>query len=234
MLLNQYIPSKSVLFFRRLKFYIFGEKFYKKLDYDWHKYSNRFDIINKIIKYKNYNSYLEIGCQSDVNFEKILAPNKIGVDPMDGGTHRMTSDDFFKDNQKRFDIIFIDGLHEYRQVLRDIKNSIKYLNEDGVILIHDCLPSKIWHQTIPQTHSSWNGDVWKAIVECRTFENIDTYTCIADHGLGVIFNRKNKNRLNLKLKNFKELKFKDYFKRHKEFMNTISESDLFNLIENKI
>ena len=118
-----------VLLFRRLKFYILGEKFYKKFDYDWHKYSHRFDIINNIIKYKKYNSYLEIGCQADVSFKKILAPDKIGVDPMDGGTHRMTSDDFFKTNQKTFDIIFIDGLHEYSQVLRDIKNSIKFLNE---------------------------------------------------------------------------------------------------------
>ena len=101
------------MLFRRLKFYILGEKFYKKFDYDWHKYSHRFDIINNIIKYKKYNSYLEIGCQADVSFKKILAADKIGVDPMDGGTHRMTSDNFFKTNQKTFDIIFIDGLHEY-------------------------------------------------------------------------------------------------------------------------
>ena len=171
MSLNQYIPSRLVLFFRRLKFYILGEKFYKKFDYDWHKYSHRFDIINNIIKYKKYNSYLEIGCQADVSFKKILAADKIGVDPMDGGTHRMTSDNFFKTNQKTFDIIFIDGLHEYSQVLRDIKNSINFLNKDGIILVHDCLPAKIWHQTMPQTHSSWNGDVWKAIVECRTLKN---------------------------------------------------------------
>ncbi len=215
-------------------FYLLGEKFYKKLNYDWHQYQNRFDIINKIIKIKSYKKYLEIGCQSDVNFSRIQIDQRIGVDPYDGGTHRMTSDDFFKENKERFDIIFIDGLHEYEQVLRDIKNSVKFLNDNGIIIVHDCLPSKIWHQTIPQTHSSWNGDVWKAIVECRTLENLDTYTCIADHGLGIILNRNNRNRLKLEIKNFKELKFKDYYENHKEFMNTISETDLFNLIENKI
>ena len=232
--LNQYIPSRLTILFRRIIFYLTGEKFYKKLNYDWHQYQNRFEIINKIIKKKKYKTYLEIGCQADVNFSKIQIDKRIGVDPHDGGTHRMTSDVFFQNNNDSFDIIFIDGLHEYDQVLRDIKNSVKFLNKDGIIVVHDCLPSKIWHQTIPQTHSSWNGDVWKAIVECRTFDYLDTYTCIADHGLGIIFNRKNKNRLDLELKNFKELKFRDYYENHKKFMNTISENELFNLIENKI
>jgi len=218
------------LFFRRLKFYILGEKFYKKFDYDWHKYSHRFDIINNIIKYKKYNSYLEIGCQADVSFKKILAADKIGVDPMDGGTHRMTSDNFFKTNQKTFDIIFIDGLHEYSQVLRDIKNSINFLNKDGIILVHDCLPAKIWHQTMPQTHSSWNGDVWKAIVECRTLENIDTYTCLADEGIGVIKVQKNNNLLNLNLSNFKNLKYKEYYTNRESLMNIISVEKLINQI----
>lgn len=216
---------------RRLKFYISGEKYYKKLNYDWHKYSHRFDIINNIIKKNKYNSYLEIGCQADVSFKKILAPYKIGVDPMDGGTHRMTSDDFFKDNKKNFDIIFIDGLHEYSQVLRDIKNSIRFLNKKGVILIHDCLPAKIWHQTIPQTHSSWNGDVWKAIVKCRTLKDIETYTCVADQGLGVVLKKKNKYPLEDNIRDFKNLTFKDYYNNHKRFMNLIDENELYDLIK---
>ena len=35
-------------------------------------------------------------------------------------------------------------------------------------------------------YGHWNGDVWKAIVESRTYEDVDTYTCVADHGLGII------------------------------------------------
>ena len=227
--LNQYIPSRLTILFRRIIFYLTGEKFYKKLNYDWHQYQNRFEIINKIIKKKKYKTYLEIGCQADVNFSKIQIDKRIGVDPHDGGTHRMTSDVFFQNNNDSFDIIFIDGLHEYDQVLRDIKNSVKFLNKDGIIVVHDCLPSKIWHQTIPQTHSSWNGDVWKAIVECRTFDYLDTYTCIADHGLGIIFNRKNKNRLDLELKNFKELKFRDYYENYQSYMNVINHNEILNL-----
>ena len=162
---NDALPGKFTLYLRRLYYFFTNERFSKKFDYDWHKKSSRFDIINKIIKKKKFESYLEIGCQSDVNFSKIIIKNKIGVDPQSGGTHRMTSDDFFKQNKSTFDLIFIDGLHVYEQVLKDIENSLKVLNDNGVILIHDCLPAKIWHQTIPQTHSSWNGDVWKSIVK---------------------------------------------------------------------
>ena len=230
--LNQKFPSKIQLAIRRLYYYFFGERFYKSFNYNWHKYSKRFEIINRIIEIKNYEKYLEIGCQTNENFTKINIKNIIGVDPNDGGTHRMTSDQFFFDNQDNFDLIFIDGLHEYKQVRKDIYNSLKVLTKNGMILIHDCLPSKIWHQTVPQTHSSWNGDVWKALVECRTDLNIDTYTCIADHGIGVVFKRENLNPLKIEISNFHELKFKDYFKNHHEFMNLITENQLYELVKN--
>tara|TARA_B100000945_G_scaffold261253_1_gene219553 strand:- start:889 stop:1587 length:699 start_codon:yes stop_codon:yes gene_type:complete len=227
---NDALPGKFTLYLRRLYYFFTNERFSKKFDYDWHKKSSRFDIINKIIKKKKFESYLEIGCQSDINFSKIIIKNKIGVDPQSGGTHRMTSDDFFKQNKSIFDLIFIDGLHVYEQVLKDIENSLKVLNDNGVILIHDCLPAKIWHQTIPQTHSSWNGDVWKSIVKSRTRIDIDTYTIEADQGLGLILKRKNKDLLVDKIENFKNLKFRDYYIHHKKFMRIIDESDVLEII----
>ena len=227
---NDALPGKFTLYLRRLYYFFTNERFSKKFDYDWHKKSSRFDIINKIIKKKKFESYLEIGCQSDVNFSKIIIKNKIGVDPQSGGTHRMTSDDFFKQNKNTFDLIFIDGLHVYEQVLKDIENSLKVLNDNGVILIHDCLPAKIWHQTIPQTHSSWNGDVWKSIVKSRTRIDLDTYTIEADQGLGLILKRENKDLLIDKIENFKNLKFRDYYIHHKKFMRIIDENDVLEII----
>ncbi len=208
---------------------IFKEYFKKKLNFEWNKYSNRFDIINKIIQEKKYKKYLEIGCYKDENFEKINIAKKIGVDPVSGGTIRATSDEFFNNNTENFDIVFIDGLHHYDQVKKDIKNSINTLNEKGVIILHDCLPSKNRDQMIPRSHLHWNGDVWKAIVEMRTKEYVDVYTCLADQGLGIIFKRKNKNKLDIKVKNFKKLRFKDYYYNYSKFMNIISEEDLFKI-----
>lgn len=75
-------------------------------------------------------------------------------------------------------------------------------------------------------YGHWNGDVWKAIVHSRTYNYADTYTCVADHGLGIIFKRKNKNLLSIEQNNFKKLKFRDYFENHNKFMNLVSHEDL--------
>ena len=215
---------------KRFFYYFYGEKFFKRFNYDWSKYPGRFEIIQKIIDKKKYENYLEIGCDKDSNFSKIKAKNKIGVDPLSGGNLKMTSNDFFKNNEIFFDCIFIDGLHIYEQVRKDILNSIKFLNPNGIIILHDCMPLKIWNQIVPKMYGHWNGDVWKAIVEARTMKDIDTYTCKADHGLGMIFKRKNKNLLTLVITNFKKLKFKDYFINHKNFMNIIEADDIDKIL----
>ena len=220
---------KLIFSCRRLYHYIFGEKFYKRLDFKWHKHPNRFYIIQDIIYRKKYNSYLEIGCQNDVLVSKIKIGNKVGVDPISGGTIRTTSDNFFKNNNSKFDIIFIDGLHEYSQVKKDINNSLVFLNDNGVILLHDCMPERFIYQATPQAHFRWNGDVWKNIVECRTRNDIDTYTIHADHGIGMILKRSNKKLLILKARNFKKLKFKNFFYNYKDYLNIVYQDDLKNI-----
>ena len=226
------MKQKYIFFIKRLFYYIYGEKFYKRLDYDWRKYPSRIEIIQNIIKREKYKSYLEIGCDNNENFSKISIDNKVGVDPLKGGTMRMTSDNFFSSNKNTFDIIFLDGLHTYEQTIKDIDNSLKFLNDKGVIIIHDCLPKKIWNQIVPRAYGHWNGDVWKAIVHSRTYDHADTYTCKADHGLGIIFKRKNKEQLRIKEKNFKNLKFSDYYNNHNEYMNLVSHEELKNLFLN--
>ena len=210
------------------------ENFKKKLNFDWSSFPQRFEIINKIIKKNSYERYLEIGCFKDENFNKINITYKVGVDPVSGGTVRKTSDEYFKNNKEYFDIIFIDGLHYFDQVKKDIENSLDFLNTKGIIIVHDCLPSKIRDQMIPRAHEKWNGDVWKAIVEFRTKDHLDVYTCFADEGLGIILKRNNKNKLDLNLKDFKKLKFKDYYHNYSKFMNIISEDDLLKIIKSNI
>ena len=223
--------SRNIL---KIKFLIqkyFKEKDIGNLNFNFADKPNRVKIIKDIIKLKNYKDYLEIGCFSNELFDQINCENKIGVDPVSGGTIRETSDEFFKKNDKEFDCIFIDGLHRYHQVKKDILNSINVLKEGGIILLHDCLPSNVYEQAIPRCQYKWNGDVWKAIVEFRTYKNLDTYTCYADHGIGVIFKKPNKNQLNLVRENFLNLSFKDYFENYKSYMNLISYSKLIKLVK---
>ena len=196
-----------------------------KFFYNWNLYLKRYEIIQNIINKKKFKSFLEIGSFNNDTFDKILVPNKIGVDPEKGGNVRLTSDEFFKINKAFFDIIFIDGLHLYEQVRKDFFNSLNFLNPEGIILIHDCLPNKFRDQTRLRSHDLWNGDVWKLIVELRTLDYIQLHTIIADHGVAIIKLGKNKNILKVN-KDFRKLNYKDYYNNHVQFMNTISFEEL--------
>ena len=50
---------------------------------------------------------------------------------------KMKSDDFFQNNKKFFDVIYIDGWHGASQVRKDIVNSWKFLNVGGIIICDD-------------------------------------------------------------------------------------------------
>jgi hypothetical protein len=124
-------------------------------------------------------------------------------------------------NISKFDCIFIDGLHEYEQVKKDIQNSIRCLNNNGAILLHDCLPVSYAAQAVPRYKSSWNGDVWKAIVEVRTWGEVDVKTVLIDHGVSIIKKRKNTNLLKLNYKKFSNLKFKDFYHNYSNYLQII-------------
>lgn len=218
------------LFFNRIYYFLFIERFNKKLSFNFPKDIFRWDLIQFLINKYDYSTYLEIGCDKDQSFSKIKISHKVGVDPISGGTIRKTSDEFFKSNKEKFDIIFIDGLHHYEQVIVDINNALSVLNDNGHILVHDCLPRTIAHQAIPRYRGSWNGDVWKSIVELRTKKYLDVFTCEIDFGVGIIQKKINSNLLELKIDNFKNLKFKDYYHQNKEFMNVISYSEALKKI----
>jgi hypothetical protein len=231
--INRFFESRNIFKLRFIIHVLFKEKNIGDLNFNFDKYPSRAEIVQKIIELKKYKKYLEIGCFKNELFDKISCEKKVGVDPISGGNIRETSDNFFKKNLEKFDCIFIDGLHTYEQVKKDIYNSIKYLNHGGIILLHDCLPSNVYDQSVPRCQYKWNGDVWKALVEIRTKPYLDSYTCFADQGIGIIIKRSNRNILKLKIKNFKKLKFRDYYYDYKKFMNVISEKDIKDLIMEK-
>jgi len=222
---------KSNFLFNKLYHIVFGEKFSKKINFKFDN-KNRIELIKYMIENKNYKKYLEIGCHNDEVFNKISI-EKIGVDPVSGGNFRGTSDEFFKKNKSNFDCIFIDGLHEYKQVKRDILNSIKFLENDGIIILHDCLPPSIDHQRVPRTRYTWNGDVWKAIAEVRTWSHVDTYTILSDQGLGIIQKKYNSDILNLKITNFDKLSYKFFYENYPILMRTIYFEEFIKITKNQ-
>ena len=218
------------MLFNRIYYFLFVERFNKKLKLEFPPDIYRWNLIQHIIDKYNFKDYLEIGCDKNQSFSKIRIDNKIGVDPIEGGTIRSTSDQFFDQNKNNFDIIFIDGLHHYSQVLKDINNSLKILNKNGFILVHDCLPRSLAQQAVPRYRASWNGDVWKAIVELRTKSNLNIFTSQIDFGVAIIQISENKKQLKLDINNFSKLKFKDYYYNHKEFMNILDYEETLNKI----
>ena len=213
--------SKISKLFNKIYYNIFVENFKGKLEYNFPSDYYRWDLIKYLINKYNYIDYLEIGCDQDQLFSKIDIQNKVGVDPVSGGNLRKTSDEFFKANNKKFDLVFIDGLHTYEQVKKDIINSLDCLKENGVVLVHDCMPDCMSKQAVPRYRMTWNGDVWKAIVDLRHYGDLNIYTCEIDQGIGII--KKEKNTSILKVdKKIKDLKFKDYYENYNKYLRVIN------------
>jgi hypothetical protein len=174
----------------------------------------RYDIIQKFINENKYKKYLEIGLGKEcTNFEKIVNVNKIGVDPFwpediekwlspQTKIYKMTSNDFFKNKGseilKNLDIAFIDGLHEYHQVIFEVQEILKYLLPTGTILIHDCLPfSEAMAKPLEEMskynacYEPWMGDVWKSIPILRAkFPEYSIFVIDSDCGIGVLTKQK--------------------------------------------
>lgn len=108
--------------------------------------------INRIMKDKDYR-YLEIGVADGTTLQAISSQKKHGVDPFPlFNTSRMpssitfdlmTSDAYFASINKdeKFDFIFLDGLHESKQLFKDLINSLKHIKVFGWVLIDDIIPN---------------------------------------------------------------------------------------------
>lgn len=197
----------------------------------------RTDIINMLIFKHDYKSYLEIGVRKGANFNNIFCPNKTGVDPdlsfymnQNNETPRgilieRTSDIFFKTNTNLFDIIFIDGLHEYNQVLKDIRHAMFYLKDGGSVVVHDTNPLEEIHQRVPRESKVWNGDVWKAIAHLRIKQPISLYTVDVDYGVTVI----NKSASPMPVYHLTPRDFDEFQEHKKNILNLISEEDFYGI-----
>lgn len=177
---------------------------------------HRWDIINHFIRKYDYKSYLEIGYFKGWSFDNVNCIHKTAVDPnpskdpsqermvADGIIHtvyrepekmprsesifKCTSDQYFEriNPEMKYDIIFIDGLHEASQVHRDIQNSLSHLSEKGTILLHDMNPPTYQHTTTGDAGGNWNGDCYKAILRYGSSVPFMYRTIDTDWGVGVL------------------------------------------------
>ncbi|MFH1822950.1 MAG: class I SAM-dependent methyltransferase [Patescibacteria group bacterium] len=192
---------------------------------------------------------MEIGVEFGTSFLKIKAKRKIAIDPefkvpvakkvldlpsiFKTKYFEMTSDNFFENYSnffydKKIDVAFIDGLHTYKQTFRDIENCLKYLSDNGVIVVHDCnpeceasaSPDREVARKSPEASRKWNGDTWKAIAHFRSTRNdLNIFTLNCDWGLGIIIKGRPESILKYSLDELRELSYKDLEYNRKEILN---------------
>jgi predicted O-methyltransferase YrrM len=156
---------------------------------------NHTRILNYLAAFREYHSYLEIGLENfKENYDRICCQNKVGLDVASSsssqspGVRHQTSDDYFRENNQSFDLIFIDGDHDEAQVARDIENALAVLKPGGTIVLHDALPpnEELTHQERKALKIAWTGTVWKAVLRYFATSDYFCYIVDCDWGLAVI------------------------------------------------
>lgn len=133
-------------------------------------------------------TYLEIGVAQGITLSRIRVRDRWGVDPVPQfNTSRvprgvrfysMGSDEFFSEPPQHadFDLVFLDGLHEWRQTYRDLLNALNHASPNCLVLIDDVVPDDAMsahpdhHEALRQkdaagvTDGRWHGDVFKVLV----------------------------------------------------------------------
>ncbi|SDR69305.1 class I SAM-dependent methyltransferase [Christiangramia echinicola] len=185
---------------------------------------DRVQIIQKFININDYKTYLEIGTYKGVSLLPLKCRKKVAVDPfiqiwrrkklkwilknpynLNNSYFEMKSEDFFE-TKKEFlnklspEIVFVDGLHTYEASLNDTLNSLKFLKEGGVIILHDCYPpykaaatpgvssADAKKRSVEGWTGLWCGDVWKTIVYLRRKYSgiLEVDVLNTDMGLGIV------------------------------------------------
>jgi Methyltransferase domain len=207
----------------------------------------RQELIQAVIKKNKFKNYLEIGVLNGYIFFQIKCKNKTAVDPffqLQAIRHNLTnirnkyfekkSNDFFAEDAPSIykpgslDIAFVDGMHEFSYALKDAENCLKYIADNGIIILHDCNPQSAeaecsfadWENR--KFAGEWNGDTWKAITYLiRNRPDLDIFTIDADYGLGIITKAK-QPRPNCKPTTFEEidaLSYDDLNNNRQEYLN---------------
>jgi Methyltransferase domain len=167
---------------------------------------NRFKetYVNRALaRFERPTLYFEIGVREGESFRLANADTKVGIDPerlasmeaLQPGEQyfETTSDEFFDVHaasvleSESVHVALIDGLHEFRQVLRDVTNLERYMRRDGVVILDDCNPRSADRASVTPIGGAWNGDVWKLpayLIAERP--DLRVATLDADEGVGVI------------------------------------------------
>ena len=164
--------------------------------------------INRIAKHVAARSYLEVGVARGLTFNQLAFERKVAVDPafrFDVADYKKdgvefcqeTSDRFFsrQDFLRKFDLIFLDGLHTFQQTFRDFCCSQAFAHSWTVWLIDDVIPSDVYSAWPVETEAyqfrkrgqkgdnrAWHGDVFKVVFAIHDFFPTLSYVTLVGSG----------------------------------------------------
>ena len=127
--------------------------------------------------------------------------------------YQSTSDDYFARQDPRqtlgqpVDFAFLDGLHLFEALLKDVMNTERVSHPGSLIAIHDCIPTDIYiaerkddpmrRKEMGSKPSWWTGDVWKIVPILRRYRPDIMMTAIdcAPTGLLLLTNLNPESRI---------------------------------------
>jgi hypothetical protein len=186
-------------------------------------------LINDLISDLNYQSYLELGVSLGESWDRITCDKKIGVDndinvanKFDGVIHA-TTDDYFLNNKDKFDLIYIDALHEKNQVYKDFKNSFNSLNDSGIIIFHDINPV-----SITQTYFDNSGDIFELWIEISKKYKVYAFNGLDGDTVGIFIKNENSKFIDIEVKDYT---YQFFSENREDFISYINYKEILNKIK---
>jgi hypothetical protein len=189
-------------------------------------------------------TYVEIGVHGGISLRLAReSTSAIGIDPAPlnagpwpGRTHvfRLSSYQFFSchDLYQLFDgsfaaFAFVDGLHQFEQVLTDLQNLERYAGPHTVIALHDTIPLNRETSARNRTTEFYTGDVWKILPFLREHRpDLDFITvATAPAGLTLIRGLDSSRHHSLpadSIETYAALDFDYFLQHHDDFLGAVA------------
>jgi hypothetical protein len=212
---------------------------------------------NVLAKALSARRYLEIGVARGATFRDVEVLERTGVDPafkfdtQDSSDEQIrfflgTSDEFFAAEPlfPPYDMIFIDGLHVFEQVVRDFSNSLLRTHRRSVVILDDTVPNDVYsaipdHQAAMRyrkatgsTDGAWHGDTFKTLFYIHDFwPSLNYRTIVGSGNAQTLVWRANGVRRRPLLNDLEKISRLTYFdlQEHSEVLHAASEDEAIAL-----
>ena len=160
------------------------------------------DIINRLIVRRGYTSLLEVStAHSGFVFDLLRAPRKERVRCTDDiwGDHddgiatdiAAPAGEIWRrlaDENRQYDLIFLDGVHTLKQCRQDLAEGLRRLTPNGCLVVHDCDPPAEDYVGDEPRQPRWCGEMYRAFCELRVARGREISACVVDtdYGCGIV------------------------------------------------